>query len=80
MKKQLYIFAVWFCLFLPLVVVSQVKSAEKGKPINVYTNKIDWIMGSGDHSRVYLYRTEVGELYQLPLARYTNGWGLHISG
>ncbi|MGD2089852.1 MAG: tetratricopeptide repeat protein [Candidatus Aminicenantes bacterium] len=51
---------------------------ETGKPINVYTNKIDWIMGSGNHSRVYLYRTEVGELYQLPLAWYsqTKSWGM----
>jgi Tfp pilus assembly protein PilF len=51
---------------------------EKGKPINVYTNKIDWIMGSGNHSRVYLYRTEEGELYQLPLAWYsqTKSWGM----
>jgi Flp pilus assembly protein TadD len=167
MKKQIYIYAVWFFLFWPLVVVSQVKGAEKdilkirgikvtggaapgyvhdrvcaichnakyrsyqevgmarsfyrpradrfienfkenhfyhkpskrhyeisqqgdrlffkryqldekGKPINVYTREIDWIMGSGNHSRVYLYRTEVGELYQLPLAWYsqTKSWGM----
>jgi Flp pilus assembly protein TadD len=167
MKKQIYIFAVWFCLFWPLVVVPQAKGAEKdilkvrgikvtggaaagyvpdrvcamchnpiyrsyqevgmaksffrpradrfiedfkenhfyhkpskrhyeisregdrlffkryqldekGKPINVFTRDIDWIMGSGNHSRVYLYRTEAGELYQLPLAWYsqTKSWGM----
>lgn len=49
------------------------------KPINVFTRTIDWIMGSGHHSRVYLYRTETGELYQLPLAWYSQeggSWGM----
>jgi Tfp pilus assembly protein PilF len=51
---------------------------EKNTPINMFTKKIDWIMGSGNHSRVYLYRTEMGELYQLPLAWYsqTESWGM----
>ena len=51
---------------------------EKGNPINVFTTGIDWIMGSGNHSRVYIYRTEAGELYQLALAWYTqtNSWGM----
>jgi len=51
---------------------------DNDKPINVYTNEIDWIMGSGNHSRVYIYRTEAGELYQLPLAWYsqTKSWGM----
>lgn len=49
------------------------------KPINVFTRKVDWIMGSGHHSRVYLYQTEAGELFQLPLAWYTQeggSWGM----
>ncbi len=39
---------------------------------------IDWIMGSGKHSRVYLYSTPSGELYQLPVAWYTQErrWGM----
>lgn len=51
---------------------------EKGNPINVFEIKIDWIMGSGNHSRVYLYQTEAGELYQLPVAWYTQtqSWGM----
>ena len=51
---------------------------EKGKPINTFSTKVDWIMGSGNHSRVYIYRTEAGELYQLALAWYTRtkSWGM----
>jgi Tfp pilus assembly protein PilF len=45
------------------------------KTINMFTRKIDWIMGSGNHSRVYLYQTEAGELYQLPLAWYSQEGG-----
>ena len=32
---------------------------------------VEWVLGSGNHSRVYLYRTPTGELFQLPLAWYT---------
>jgi len=51
---------------------------EKGQPINVYERKIDWIMGSGYHTRVYIYQTPAGELYQLPLGWYTatQSWGM----
>ena len=41
-----------------------------GREINVWEVEVDWIMGSGNHSRIYLYRTPLGELYQLPLAWY----------
>ncbi len=49
-----------------------------GKPINVFEQEVDWILGSGDHARIYLYRTGGGELYQLPLAWYTQtrSWGM----
>ncbi len=43
----------------------------EGKPINVFEQDVDWILGSGNHSRIYLYQNEAGELYQLPLAWYT---------
>ena len=39
--------------------------------INEIEQEVDWILGSGNHSRTYLYRTEWGELYQLPIAWYT---------
>jgi len=52
--------------------------AADGKPINVYEQQVDWILGSGNHARTYLYRQPNGELYQLPLAWYTQEkrWGM----
>jgi tetratricopeptide (TPR) repeat protein len=50
----------------------------EGQPVNVFEQDVDWILGSGDHARTYLYRTGAGELYQLPLAWYTQtrSWGM----
>jgi hypothetical protein len=49
-----------------------------GNPINVLEQPVDWILGSGDHARTYLYQTPAGELYQLPIAWYsqTKSWGM----
>lgn len=49
-----------------------------GKPINLLEQPVDWILGSGHHARVYVYRTPDGELYQLPIAWYsqTHSWGM----
>ena len=49
-----------------------------GRPINQVEQEVDWILGSGNHSRTYLFRTEWGELYQLPIAWYTQTgtWGM----
>src|SRR5260370_6803957 len=49
-----------------------------GKPINVFEQPVDWILGSGHHARTYLYQTPDGELYQLPLAWYsqTKEWAM----
>ena len=44
---------------------------ESGEPINVFQRKVDWILGSGNHSRSYLYQTEAGEMFLLPVAWYT---------
>jgi Flp pilus assembly protein TadD len=44
---------------------------EEGAETNLFEVEVDWILGSGKHSRTYLYQTEIGELYQLPLAWYT---------
>lgn len=44
---------------------------SSGKRIHVFEQPVDWIVGSGYRSRVYLYRTPSGELYQLPLAWYS---------
>ncbi|MFA6955881.1 MAG: tetratricopeptide repeat protein [Thermoanaerobaculia bacterium] len=52
--------------------------AFDGKPINVFEQQVDWILGSGKHARTYLYRQPNGELYQLPVAWYAqeNRWGM----
>jgi predicted CXXCH cytochrome family protein len=49
-----------------------------GKRINFIEQQVDWIVGSGHRSRVYLYRTPSGELFQLPIAWYTQerAWGM----
>lgn len=51
---------------------------DNKQPINVFERKIDWMMGSGSTSRSYLYQTEAGEIYQFPIAWYTQTkqWGM----
>ena len=41
---------------------------QSGNEINVFEQKVDWILGSGSKSRSYLYQTPSGELFQLPIA------------
>jgi len=50
----------------------------EGKPINEFEIRIDWILGSGNRARSYLYQTEWGELYMLPLGWYSEDktWGM----
>ncbi|MEO1368693.1 MAG: hypothetical protein AAFX50_16080, partial [Acidobacteriota bacterium] len=52
--------------------------AAGGERVNAVEQPVDWVLGSGHTSRVYLYRTAGGELYQLPLAWYSQGqgWGM----
>jgi predicted CXXCH cytochrome family protein len=49
-----------------------------GKAINTLEQPVDWILGSGHHARTYLYQTPNGELYQLPIAWYsqTKEWAM----
>jgi predicted CXXCH cytochrome family protein len=49
-----------------------------GQRINDIEQVVDWIVGSGHRSRVYFYRTPSGEMYQLPVAWYTQerAWGM----
>ena len=46
-----------------------------GEPLE---QRVDWILGSGEHARTYVFRTPGGELYQLPVAWYTQEqrWGM----
>jgi len=50
-----------------------------GKEINVEEDRIDYVMGSGNHARSYLHRTPRGMLIELPLGWYPDkvgGWGM----
>lgn len=51
---------------------------DEGRRLHVYEQGVDWILGSGGHSRTYLFQTPSGELYQLPIAWYTQNqsWGM----
>jgi tetratricopeptide (TPR) repeat protein len=51
---------------------------EAGEAYNELEVPVDWIIGSGDHSRGYLYQTEAGEMFELPIAWYTQtrSWGM----
>ena len=51
---------------------------EAGRPTALFERKVDWILGSGHTSRSYLFQTEAGELYQLPISWYsqTGSWGM----
>ncbi len=33
--------------------------------------KVDWILGSGSNARTYIYQTEWGELFQMPISWYS---------
>src|SRR5689334_21189093 len=51
---------------------------DAGHPINAFEQAVDWILGSGHHVRTYLYQTPNGEIYQLPMAWYsqTKEWAM----
>ena len=51
---------------------------DEGQPTAIFERRVDWILGSGHTSRSYLYQTEAGELYQLPVSWYsqTGSWGM----
>lgn len=53
------------------LVFSRWQTASDGQPINRIEQPVDWILGSGNHARTYLYRTPSGELFQLPINWYT---------
>ncbi len=44
---------------------------DTGTEINAIEIDIDWVLGSGNRSRTYLFQTEGGALFQLPVAWYT---------
>ncbi len=52
---------------------------EDGGPINALEVPVDWIIGSGNHVRTYLYQTPNGELFELPLSWYTDSASWQMS-
>ena len=42
-----------------------------GRPLNEISIDIDWVVGSGNRARSYLYQTDYGELFMLPLSWYS---------
>ncbi|HEX2162798.1 MAG TPA: tetratricopeptide repeat protein, partial [Thermoanaerobaculia bacterium] len=51
------------------------QTTAEGRPIHLVEQEIDWVLGSGHTSRTYLYRTPAGELFQLPIAWYSQDGG-----
>jgi Flp pilus assembly protein TadD len=62
----------------PDVVFRRYQLAADGAPIHVFEQVVDWIIGSGNHARTYVYRVPAGDLYELPLSWYsaTREWGM----
>ncbi len=46
-----------------------------GKETNVLEKRIDYVVGSGNHSRTYLHRAPDGQLIELPVSWYSEGSG-----
>jgi len=46
-----------------------------GREMNIEETRIDYVMGSGNHARSYLHRTERGMLIELPLGWYPDDGG-----
>jgi Tfp pilus assembly protein PilF len=53
------------------VVFRRWQLAADGAPIHLHERVVDWIVGSGNHARSYLYQVPSGELYQLPVTWYS---------
>jgi tetratricopeptide (TPR) repeat protein len=49
-----------------------------GEKLDLLRREVTWVLGSGSTSRSYVHQTEWGELYQLPIAWYsqTRSWGM----
>lgn len=52
----------------------------QGRQVNVEEKSVDYVLGSGNHSRTYLHLTATNTLQQLPLAWYSEDgghWGMN---
>jgi predicted CXXCH cytochrome family protein len=51
-----------------------------GKKIHMQEQRVDYVMGSGNHARTYLHQTGRGTLVELPLAWYSEAGGKWAMG
>ena len=50
---------------------------DRGRRFAEHEEKVDWVVGSGNHARTYLTQNRQGELYELPLTWFAQeGWGM----
>jgi tetratricopeptide (TPR) repeat protein len=49
-----------------------------GEPINILEQEIDYLIGSGNHVRVYTYKTPSNEMFQMPVVWFSQKkqWGM----
>ena len=47
------------------------KLDDNNRQVDVFETRVDWILGSGNRARSYLYQTDAGELFELPLGWYS---------
>lgn len=55
------------------IVFRRFQRDDTGDVINELEIPVDWVLGSGNRTRSYLYQTEHGELFQLPIGWYSEG-------
>src|SRR5260370_15479319 len=48
---------------------------SRGIELNVFEQEATYAIGSGNHARTYLHRSESGEVTQLPVTWYTQARG-----
>ncbi len=60
------------------LLVTRFRLREDGTRMNDRTESVDFVIGSGHHVRSYIYRNDAGEMFQFPIAWYTQerAWGM----
>ena len=58
--------------------VTRYQRDDDGTRYNELEQEITYVLGSGHHSRGYVYMNDAGEMFQMPIAWYTqeNRWGM----
>lgn len=51
------------------------QTGYRGKESNVLEERVDYVIGSGNHARTFLHRDAQGKLIELPVSWYTEGDG-----